>query len=135
MGQCHLRKEIRTFSLSRILTAKKTGENFQIPVDFDFKKLSGSHFGVHWSDNETKVKIRFNKRVAGYVRERKWHPSQEIVECEDNTIILSLTVNHLLELKRWILSWGGDAQALEPDYFAHDIVQAVNETAGLYNLK
>lgn len=134
VGQCHLRDEIRTFSLSRILTAKKTGENFQIPMDFDFKKLSGSHFGVHWSNDETKAKIRFSKRVADYVRERKWHPSQEIVGCEDDDIILSLTVNHLLELKRWILSWGGDAQVLEPDSFVHDIMQAVNETAELYNL-
>ncbi len=30
---------------------------------------------------------------------------------------MSLTVNHLLELKRWILSWGEDAQVLEPDSF------------------
>ncbi len=104
-------------------------------MDFDFKKLSGSHFGVHWSDNETKVKIRFNKRVADYVRKRAWHLSQEIAGCKTGDLILSLTVNHLLELKRWILSWGGDAQVLEPDFFAHDIIQAISETAELYSLK
>jgi len=132
VGQCYLRNEIRTFSMSRILTAKKTGEIFQIPTDFNFKKLSGSHFGVHWSDDEIKVKIRFNIRVADYVRERTWHPSQKIVECETGDVVLSLTVNHLLELKRWILSWGGDAQVLEPNYFARDIMEAVNDTAALY---
>jgi len=134
VGKCYLRGEIRTFSLSRILTAKKAGENFQIPVDFDFKKLSGSHFGVHWSDDEIRVKIRFSKRVADYVRERKWHPSQEIVEYEDDTIILSLTVNHLLELKRWVLSWGDDAQVLEPDFFVHDIMSNLNRSTDLYSI-
>jgi predicted DNA-binding transcriptional regulator YafY len=111
---------------------KKTGAVFQIPNDFDFKKLSGSHFGVHWSDDEIKVNIRFNVRVADYVRERTWHPSQKIVECETGDVVLSLTVNHLLELKRWLLSWGEDAQVLEPDYFADDILQAVNKTSELY---
>jgi proteasome accessory factor B len=135
VGKCHLRDEIRTFSLARILTAKKTGENFRIPTDFDFKKLSGSHFGVHWSDSEIEVKIRFDKRVADYISERKWHPNQKIVECETGDVILSLTVNHLLELKRWVLSWGGDAQVLEPDYFARDIMQTIKKTVGLYNFK
>ncbi len=59
--------------MSRILTAQEKGEIFQIPTDFNFKKLSGSHFGVHWSDDEISVKICFNKRVADYIRERTWH--------------------------------------------------------------
>ncbi len=133
VGLCHLRYEIRTFSMSRILTARKTGEVFQIPVDFNFKKLSGSHFGVHWSDDEVLVKIRFSKHVADYIRERTWHPSQEIVECENSDVILSLTVNHLLELKRWILSWGEDAQVLEPDYFVKDIVTTLEKSTELYS--
>jgi predicted DNA-binding transcriptional regulator YafY len=119
--------------MSRILTAQKTGEVFQIPTDFNFKKLSGSHFGVHWSNNEINVKIRFNNRVADYIHERKWHPSQEIVECENNDVILSLTVNHLLELKRWILSWGEDAQVLEPDSFAQDIMNTLKKSTELYS--
>jgi len=133
VGQCYLRNEIRTFSLSRISAAKKTGSVFQIPNDFDFKKLSGSHFGVHWSNNEIKVRIRFNKGAADYIRERTWHPSQEIVECENRDVILSLTVNHLLELKRWILSWGEDAQVLEPDSFAQDIMSTLGKSIELYS--
>jgi len=132
VGFCHLRDEIRTFSLSRIITAEKKEKVFLIPKDFDFQKLSGSHFGVHWSDGEINVKIRFNKRVADYVRERTWHPSQEIVKCKDGDIILSLTVNHLLELKRWILSWGCDAQVLEPDSFSQNIRQTLIKAAEIY---
>ncbi len=133
VGHCHLRNKILTFSLSRILTAKKTGKEFLIPVDFDFQKLSGSHFGVHWSDGDIDVKIRFSKGVADYIRERTWHPSQEITEYENGEVILSLTVNHLLELKRWILSWGVDAQVLEPDSFVQEIQEMLQVTYKQYH--
>lgn len=128
VGHCHLRDEIRTFSLSRIATAKATGESFVIPSGFSFKKLSGSHFGVHWTDGEIQVKVLFSSSVADYVKERKWHPSQQIVDCNDGSVILSMTVNHLLELKRWILSWGAEAKVLEPKSFAREI-QATLATA------
>jgi proteasome accessory factor B len=121
IGYCHHRNEIRTFSMSRILSAGSTGISFTIPESFDFKKLSGSHFGVHWTNKETDVKICFSKRVADYVQERRWHPTQRIEQCENGDVILSLSVNHLLELKRWILSWGQDAHVIKPDFFAQEI--------------
>ncbi|BHH83799.1 helix-turn-helix transcriptional regulator [Desulforhopalus sp. 52FAK] len=133
IGYCHLRNEIRTFSLSRIVSAGKTGNTFQIPDDFDFKKLSGSHFGVHWSNEEIKVKIRFSNRVADYVQERTWHPSQKITGCENGDLILSLSVNHLLELKRWILSWGEDACVIEPHSFARTIEDTLKNSIHNYS--
>ncbi len=133
VGYCYLRDAIRTFSLSRTITAEKTGEQFQIPLGFDFQKLSGSHFGVHWSDGNIDVKIRFSRRVADYVREKTWHSTQGIVKCDNGDVILSMTVNHLLELKRWVLSWGNDAKVLEPDSFVQDIKKTVNKAANLYN--
>jgi proteasome accessory factor B len=125
VGHCYLRNDIRTFSMSRIVAAKKTGNSFTIPEDFDFKKLSGSHFGVHWSNEEFQVKIRFSKRVADYVEERIWHPSQKIKNCHNGDVILSLSVNHLLELKRWILSWGEDAYVIEPESFTQSIKETL----------
>ena len=68
----HLRNEIRTFSLSRISQAWETGEPFQVPDDFDFHRLAGSHFGVHWGKGETMVRVRSLSSVADYIRERRW---------------------------------------------------------------
>jgi len=133
VGFCYLRNEIRTFSLSRILTAEKTGEHFQVPADFNFQKLSGSHFGVYWGDGDFKIRVHFVRLVADYVRERTWHPTQEIVECGDGSVILSMTVNHLLELKRWVLSWGADAQVLEPDFFIQELKDTVSKINNKYS--
>jgi len=123
VGHCHLRGALRTFSLARMVTARKGKERFTLPLHFDFRKLFGSHFGIHWGEDEVEVRIYFAKRAASYIRERQWHPSQAVVEGADGSLTLTLTVNHLLELKRWILSWGDAAQVLAPLELAEDLRQ------------
>ena len=130
VGFCHLRGAIRTFSLARMTAVRKMEEEFTTPIDFDFGKLSGSHFGVHWGEEEVAVRILFDRRVADYIRERCWHPSQSIEDRADGSAILTLTVNHLLELKRWILSWGDRAQVLAPLFLADDIRRTAQRMAG-----
>jgi len=132
VGHCHLRNEIRTFSLARMESVELLPTNFRIPATFDFSRLSGSHFGVHWSDNEYHVEIRFAREVAGYIRERRWHPTQRLDDNPDGSVTLSLTVNHLLELKRWVLSWGDTAQVLAPPDFVNDIRASTTGMARLY---
>ena len=106
---------------------------FRIPENFDFSKFTGSHFGVHWSDKEYRVEILFDPRVVGYIKERRWHPTQRIEEQSDGSIVLSLTVNHLLELKRWVLSWGEMAQVLAPDELVKDVQASSAAMASLYS--
>lgn len=132
VGHCHLRNDIRTFSLARMERIEMLKEDFQIPETFDFTRLTGSHFGVHWSNREYQVRIRFEREVAGYVRERRWHPSQRLDENPDGSVTLALTVNHLLELKRWILSWGEMAKVLAPADFVKEIQLSTARMAGLY---
>lgn len=132
IGYCHLRDEIRTFSLARILSARKGHEHFAIPRHFDFRTFTGSHFGVHWGKDDLCVKILFNRGVAAYVKERQWHPSQVIADNADGSVVLSMTVNHLLELKRWILSWGDMAQVIEPLSLVEEIRENVRNMSRLY---
>ena len=132
VGYCHLRGAIRTFSLARIATARKLQERFVVPGDFDFRKLSASQFGIHWGEDDVEVKIWFARPAAAYIRERIWHPSQAIADNTDGSLVLSLTVNHLLELQRWILSWGAMAQVLEPPSLVDEVRNTVQSMAGRY---
>ncbi|MEN8258489.1 MAG: WYL domain-containing protein [Thermodesulfobacteriota bacterium] len=135
IAYCHLRKDIRTFSLARIIEAESSKESFSIPEDFDFQAISASHFGVHWSDEETLVRIRFSSKVAPYIKERTWHQSQEISDNSDGSLDLELTVSHLFELKKWLLSWGSQAQVLEPVALAEEVKAEVAAIVGLYEGK
>ncbi len=83
------------------------------------------HFGVHWCEGGFRVRIRFDKVVAGFIRERRWHPSQVVEDLPDGSLLLRLTDNQLLELKRRNLSWGDMAEVLETDNLVADIVRTV----------
>jgi len=133
VGNCHLRNEIRTFSLSRIQQAELLHESFEIPPDFDFRQFTGSRFGVHWGKGEYRVKVLFLSSVADYIRERQWHPTQEIKEIENGDIEFTMTVNHLLEVKRWILSWGENVKVLEPKELRKEIVFALTNALHAYS--
>jgi proteasome accessory factor B len=132
IGHCHLRDTIRTFSLSRINQASILEEEYVIPATFNFHQITRSRFGVHWGTAEEQVKIWFSPKVVPYILERTWHPSQKITYNDDQSLVLSLTVNHMLELKRWVLSWGKEARVLEPEKLAAEIRAEVGSMAVLY---
>lgn len=121
IGYCHRQKDIRTFALSRISIVETDGNSFTVPDDFDFKQTTRNSFGVQWSKNEFAVKIWFSPQAAPYIKERQWQADQQITENEDSSIIMNFTVSHLLEVKRWILSWGNQARVLAPQHLAEEV--------------
>lgn len=121
IGFCHTRDAMRTFAISRINHAKVHENNFTIPDNFNFKKVANEHFGVHWGQNSYKVLIWFGQDAAPYIQERQYHPSQQIEENDDGSINVALVTNHLLEVKRWVLSWGDQAKVLAPTALIDEI--------------
>jgi len=111
---CHLRHDIRTFVPARIQAAQPTGQTFLRPKRFSLKKRLRDSFGVHSGHGDYHVVIRFNELVADFIREKRWHPSQQLRELAEGGAELSLTLSSLVEIQRWVLSWGGNAVVLGP---------------------
>ncbi len=132
-GYCHLRKDIRIFAMSRIKIAETLGENFTIPDDFSFDQFAGHHFGIFRGERDYQVRIRFDRRHAPYILEREWHPEQSVVHESDGGITLSLTSNHLFEVKRWVLSWGSGVKVLAPKELADEVRQEMQNALRAYN--
>ena len=124
-GYCHLRQDIRTFVPSRILELKPTGKTFVRPRRFSLEKRLRDSFGVMTGPGEFEVVIRFDDLVSDYIREKRWHPSQELTEAEDGGVQLRLKLSSLVEIQRWILGWGGHAVALAPG----ELVESIKATA------
>lgn len=125
LGHDHYKDDIRTFALSRISAAEVLDEGFAAPLDFDLDDYMGRHFGIMRGEREQVVKLLFEERHAPYVKERDWHPSQEMKERKDGSVELCLTLNDLTEVERWILSWGGGVRVLSP----RSLRDAVRESA------
>ncbi len=110
----HLRKDIRTFAPARIQKIRATGKTFARSQKFSLEKRLRDSFGVHSGEGEFEVVLRFNARVADYIREKKWHESQQLRELKNGEVELSLKLSSLIEVRRWVLSWGGDVRVLKP---------------------
>jgi predicted DNA-binding transcriptional regulator YafY len=123
-GYCHLRKAIRTFVPARIEAISATGESFARPRSFSLQRRLRDSFGVHSGQGEFQIRIRFHEMVADYIREKKWHPSQQMRELADGGVELGLRLSSLVEIQRWILGWGGFAIVLEPPELAAGVREA-----------
>ena len=113
IGYCVLRKGVRTFAVDRIRKVTPSDDGFQIPEEFDMQAFLQDSFGIY-QGAPVRVKIRFLESVAGYVRERIWHPSQHLSDQADGTLIFTATVAGIEEIGHWVLRWGAGAQVLEP---------------------
>jgi proteasome accessory factor B len=115
IAYCHRRQDVLMFSPARIRAVKETGQTFERPADFcigkyldvGFRKLRGT------GPPQT-VRLRFSAPAARYVREKTWHPTQKLRRHADGTLTLTFRVDHLLEVKRWVLSFGADCEVLGP---------------------
>jgi proteasome accessory factor B len=121
---CHLRKDIRTFVPARIMAAEETGKRFQRPKDFSIENALRDSFGVHSGKSEYHVIVRFNELVADYIREKKWHASQELRNLSNGSVELALRLSSLVEVQRWILSWAGNAQVIAPEELRKAVQEA-----------
>jgi len=127
---CHRRERVLTFAVSRMREVLLLKTGFSIPADFDCKRINGP-FGSFGGDLY-RVRILFSKKLAPYIEERRWHPSQEIKRLDNGSLILELETSHLFEIRQWVMSWGSGAQVLEPQRLRDDIVRELEESLRNY---
>ncbi len=68
-----------------------------------------------------RIKVWFSPEVAGYIKEKIWHESQEIHPQADGSIIFDAEVAGTDEIKFWLMSWGSHALVLGPESLREEI--------------
>ncbi|MBW1870377.1 MAG: WYL domain-containing protein [Deltaproteobacteria bacterium] len=63
----------------------------------------------------------FHPDVAGYIKEKIWHESQQIHPQDDGSIIFEADVAGTDEIRFWIMTWGSKAEVLEPASLREEI--------------
>jgi proteasome accessory factor B len=125
-GYCHLRKDIRTFAPSRMDSVEVTQETFIRNEEFSVEKRLEDSFGVHSGKGEYRVRVRFDSFAADFIQEKMWHPSQKLLKLKNRQVELTLGLSSLIEVERWILSWGEHAVVLEPEELKESIFQSAS---------
>lgn len=123
--------DIRTLAVERIQGMEETNETFVYPEDFDPDALLESAFNITYGD-PVFVRIRFSAGQERYIRERQWAKGQKITKEPDGSIILEMNTSGRWEVKRWVLSFGAEAELLDPEDLREEIASALKEAQRLY---
>lgn len=132
VGFCHLRKEYRFFALDRISKITCTNHDFHPREDFDIEQFMRDSFQLFKGDETHDIKIWFSPHQARWIREKQWHPTQELTEQPDGSVILSMTTSGITQVKSWILSFGSEAKVLTPPALVKEIETELDQARKNY---
>jgi predicted DNA-binding transcriptional regulator YafY len=113
VGYCHWRRTERIFAVERIRELKMLSVHFAVRAGFNAEEHLKQAWGIIRGEI-VPVKVIFSRSVARYILDRLWHPSQKLRELSDGRLEMSLRVADTVEVRRWILGYGGDAEVVEP---------------------
>jgi len=120
---------LRTFAVDRIGHLSLTEERFE-PLELPDDAFANS-LGVNQGTPE-RIEVAFAPKIAPYVRERVWHPSQVVAEAPGGGMRLTLNVVNDWALKSWVLGFGGLATVLAPGELAVEIKRELGAALGNY---
>lgn len=123
---------IRLLAVERIKSVEMTDSCFPWPDDFNPETLLKKAFGMCWDDPLT-ARIRFSPSQARYIRERTWAEKQSIEEQDDGSIVLTLETSGRWDVKKWVLSFGAEAELLEPVEMRQEIRRELMRTLEGYS--
>jgi predicted DNA-binding transcriptional regulator YafY len=113
VGYCHLRKTERIFAVERIRELKILSTHFTVRSGFNAEEFLKHAWGIVKGEI-VPVKVIFSRSVARYIRDRLWHRSQKLRSLRDGRLEVTLEVADTLEVRRWIMGYGRDAEVVEP---------------------
>lgn len=123
-------KEVRTFGVTRIRAISLHEERFT-PAELP-ETIFAHSLGVHEGPPEH-VEIEFEPRIAPYISERTWHPSQRLSARDDGGVVLALDVSNDWALRSWILSFGPLARVLAPATLVTQIKAEIDAASTRYS--
>lgn len=119
VGYCHLRKEIRSFRVSRIesevelVQGGESGPDFERPPDFKLEDYSRILPWEFEEGAEYEARVLFSPRMAWQV-ERDLGDIYLFEPAEDGGGVLHVTVRNEDAFLSWVLSFAEDAEVLSP---------------------
>lgn len=136
IGWCEWRQEVRQFFLGRVREWRllEADASFVRTSDFDLDTYLQQGLGVQHGTEVQTIQVRFSAFQARWIREREYHPSQRIEEQPDGGLILTIKVAGLDEVRRWILTFGAEAEALLPFVLRAEIGDQIKRLSKIYQI-
>ena len=124
--------EIKILAVDRIQELTLTDNHFEYPDDFDPDEKLNEAFDMVY-DDPIEAKIWISSSQARYVTERRLVKNQKVTNQEDGSIILDIKTSGWWDLKRWVLSFGVNAEVLEPIELREEIAKEIKILNSMYS--
>jgi predicted DNA-binding transcriptional regulator YafY len=112
-GWCVERSAERTYKLARIKAIALTEDQATHPPKGSPSEAFSRAIKA-WSGEPTTVRIAIDPDVAWLAHEYPLVPDQRTVRGRSGNTVIEADVAGIVETAKWVLSWGGVAEALEP---------------------
>ena len=134
IGRSSIHSEVRTFNLSRIAALVRLDKCYSVPRGFSIERYLGNAWHLtpeHGADQQ--VVIRFSPLVAQTVADVKWHKTQQHQFEVDGSLVFQAKVSGLNEIVWWILSYGDQAEVIQPERLRRFVAQRARNMVSRYD--
>jgi predicted DNA-binding transcriptional regulator YafY len=111
IAYCRLRQDFRDFRTDRIKSIRQKDETFAERNGFSLKEYLKDFRKM---DNPVEVKVKFDRQIASYVRDRHSYGLVDEEEAADGVMMTFLT-DHLNWMVHWLISYSTMVRVISPD--------------------
>jgi len=131
-GWCHLRNDIRSFSLDAMRAAEMvTGKVKDVP-DAELDEVLAAGYGIFSGKKVQWATLRFTPERARYVALEEWHPKQKARWEKDGSYVLEVPFSSEGELVMDILKFGADVEVVGPSTLRTTVRERAAALAKVY---
>lgn len=106
-------------------------EHYSIPEGVSMSEALKDPFGVSLR-NPQRVKVHISAKQAYYEKEKRWPEGTIIMDCDDGSIDMELTISDPYAFRTWALSLGKECKVISPYELAEWIRVEHEEALKLY---
>ncbi len=124
--------QVKTFAVERFTdVVRLRTRRFDMPTGWEPRAHIHHAFGII-SGPPVGVVLAFHEKVAAYIRERTWHPTQTFGTRSDGRLELRMYVANTIELQTWVLGHGSDVEVIEPASLRESVAAQLRKATARY---
>jgi predicted DNA-binding transcriptional regulator YafY len=111
---------LRHFRVEDIAEAVVLDESFALPEDFNIAEYAQQAFGSYYNPSDVAdVAWRFSPEAADRARRFQFHPTQQLEEEADGSLVVRFRASGQLEMCWHLYAWGDQVEVLAPRSLAN----------------
>ena len=131
-GWCHLRNQLRTFSIDAIKHVSNTSQATKNLSSHELNNYYSASYGIFSGTPVGTAIIEFSPKVAAWVADETWHPEQQSQWTSQGNYQLSLPFSDTRELIKDIMRFGAEVEVMAPATLRQQVKQQLEAALKKY---